>query len=231
MCGAAEVGSPQHSQGGLGFLRPSGFPCLGQAFVCPVGRRHGRGQQSQRARGDACCGTINIGIFLLLLSLYATVLLLFRIPEPVHDTGFSMLYCLSFSSRFAGPVLTRKTNEFIFGGKFDYSNLTNEPQKTYFGEIESNRIEFEKFIQLDVSCSHWADVPEAVRRLCGLCGRPRPRATNLEAQRVATGAIAAPTPIDHCKRTPAAAPQQKSWRSQAQFFNKVDHPNSTKTGR
>ena len=46
-------------------------------------------------------------------------------------------------------------------GKFDPMQLTNKSKKTF--ELDST--EFEALIQLDVACSHWANAPEAIRRL------------------------------------------------------------------
>ena len=57
-------------------------------------------------------------------------------------------------------------------GKFDSIQLTKN-KSFLFERIELDWIEFEELIQLDVASSHWADAPEAILRLFGLCRRPR----------------------------------------------------------
>ena len=66
---------------------------------------------------------------------------------------------------------------FQFGGREVRPNRLEEvpKDKRTFRSNRSNRIEFEELIQRDMACSHWANVPEPVRRLFGFRRRPRPR--------------------------------------------------------
>ena len=82
-----------------------------------------------------------------------------------------------------------------------------------------------------MSCSHWANVPEAVRRLFWLFRRLRLRRLIVKLNEWRPGHQPRPrlqTILE--QRTPLGTPQNKTWRwHQAQFFNLLDPPNSTRT--
>ena len=87
----------------------------------------------------------------------------------------------------------------------------------------SNRIDFEELIQLDMACSHGANIPGAVCRTVWSNTTTEP--ISHEPHRVAAGAPATPTPTDHVTADPGLAYKKKSWRSkQAQFSNQLDRP-------
>ena len=79
-------------------------------------------------------------------------------------------------------------------------------------------------MELDVVCLHWANAPEAIRRLFGLVRVDTTTdAINREPLRMATGAPAVPTPTDHSTAYPGGG------ASLSQFFKQHDRPNSTRT--
>ena len=77
-----------------------------------------------------------------------------------------------------------------------------------------------------MACSHWASVPEAVRRLFELCRRPRPTRYIANLSEWRPGQQPRPRLQTITPRTPAVAPKKKPWRSQVQFSTMAVTPSA-----